>query len=239
MELGWIEEAIRKRSGKRRRDGCLLAAISGIHGSGKSSLAARVVRDLRAAGYGTAGISLDPWRSLSDPHPGSDPAEHFYLHAFRVQELFDLLIHPLRRDRSHRVTVEMISPPSLRRAPRSFDFRDVEIIVLDGNFLLRRDLRPLYDLAFWLDCSFDTALRRATERDQGVLSEEEIAWEHTTLYFPAQRIHLERDDPRGAADLVLDNSAPFTGRAVPPPALPQVLPFPSPSTRAPAGPTGS
>ena len=182
----------------------LLAAISGIDGSGKSTIARRVAQDLEDRGQRVALIPLDPWHTPPEVRfGGRRRPEHFYFNAFRMRELFELLIEPLRRRRSLRLTVDLIRQPGDARYDHTYDFEDVDVILLEGIFLLRRELRSRYDLAFWLDCPFEVALRRAIARNQENLSEAEIAQAYTKLYFPAQRLHLKRDDPRGSADLVL------------------------------------
>lgn len=199
-----IEEVVGRRSRERGSSECLVAAISGIDAAGKTTLARQVARDLEARGMRAALIHLDPWHTPAEIRFGADRSpEHFYRHAFRLGELFDLLVEPLRRKRSHRLTVDLIRLPGEARYTHTYDFQDVEVILLEGIFLLRRELRPRYDLAFWLDCPFDVALRRALQRNQEGASREEIIRDYMDLYFPAQELHLERDRPRTAADLVL------------------------------------
>jgi uridine kinase len=65
--------------------------------------------------------------------------------------------------------------------------------------------RDHFDLKVWIDCSFATALRRAMARDQEGLPPQEAKRTFETIYFPAQRIHLARDNPRKAADIVFTN----------------------------------
>ena len=77
--------------------------------------------------------------------------------------------------------------------------------MLEGIYLLKRQFQGLYDLSFWIDCSFDTALERAVARAQEGLSREATIAVYRTIYFPAQEIHFQRDDPRAAADGVIDN----------------------------------
>jgi uridine kinase len=199
-----IEQVIRAESGGRGARTSLLAAISGIDGSGKSTLARQVARDLEAGGLRVALIPLDPWHTPPEIRfDGRRSPEHFYCHAFRWRELFDRLVEPLRRKRSQRLTIDLIAQPGDVSIVHTFEFHEIDVILLEGIFLLKRELRPLYDLAFWLDCPFDVALRRAIARNQEGLSEAEIVHDYTTLYFPAQRLHLQRDYPRAAADLVL------------------------------------
>jgi uridine kinase len=49
-----------------------------------------------------------------------------------------------------------------RRHP--YEFREVDVILLEGIFLLKQELRAHYDLSIWIDCSFKTALARAIAR---------------------------------------------------------------------------
>jgi len=86
-----------------------------------------------------------------------------------------------------------------------YEFRDVDVIVLEGIFLLKRALRAHYDLSIWLDCSFETALKRAIARAQEGLPPEETVRAYETIYFPAQRIHFDRDGPIAAASMRVDN----------------------------------
>jgi uridine kinase len=199
-----IEQMIRAKSDGRDSRTSLLAAISGIDASGKSTIARQVARDLETHGQRVALIPLDPWHTPPAVRFGGGRSpEHFFGHAFRMEELFGLLVEPLRRRRSRRLTVDLIRQSGDVPYEHTYDFEEVDVILLEGIFLLRRELRPLYDLTVWLDCSFEVALRRAIARNQESLSEAEIAGEYTNLYFPAQRLHLERDNPRGSAHLVL------------------------------------
>ena len=150
-------------------------------------------------------IHLDAWHTPPEVRFNRDnPAEHFYNHAFRFTQVFERLIEPLRRHRSIHLTVELTRLPEDDRYLYTYDFREVEVVVLEGIFLLRRDLRERYDLAFWVECSFETALARALVRNQEGRSEREIRGDHHTIYFPAQRIHLARDDPKSRLDGIVD-----------------------------------
>lgn len=201
-----IVDAIAVRAATRPGEGSLLVAISGIDGSGKSTIAPRMVERLEERGLHTVLISLDAWHHPPERRfSKEDPAQHFYDHAFRFEELFRLLLDPLKQNRSVQLTVELTRLPENDFRRVTYDFRDVDVILLEGIFLLKRELRRNYDLAFWIDCPFETALRRALARNQEGLSPEEIIRDYETIYFPAQWIHLERDDPRANADGILDN----------------------------------
>src|SRR5215831_186846 len=78
----------------------VLVAVSGIDGSGKGYVTAQIVKALQVKGMRTAGINVDGWLNL--PHQrfaATNPAEHFYLHAIRFDDMFAQLILPLRNQR--------------------------------------------------------------------------------------------------------------------------------------------
>jgi len=86
-----------------------------------------------------------------------------------------------------------------------YAFENVDVIVLECIFLFKRGYRDHFDLAIWIDCSFDRALERAVRRAQEKLNEADTVRAYETVYFPAQRIHLDQDRPRETADVIIDN----------------------------------
>jgi len=200
-----IEHIVATRSRVPEERSALLA-VSGIDGSGKGFVTAEIVARLRARGLSVAGINVDGWLAL--PHvrfSATDPARHFYEHALRFDELFDQLVLPLRDARSVRVEADFAEETATAYRKQLWEFDDVDVIVLEGIYLLKRELRAHYDLSLWIDCSFETALERALARGQEGLPPEETVRAYRTIYFPAQEIHFARDEPRSAASVVVAN----------------------------------
>lgn len=184
----------------------VLVGLSGIDGSGKGYVTAQIVTALQAKGVRAIGINIDGWLNL--PHKRfttSAPAEHFYQHAIRFDELFAQLVLPLRDHRSLRVEVDYAEETATEYRRHLYEFADIDVIVLEGIYLLKRAFRAHYDLAVWVECSFETALERAIARTQEGLPPEETARAYRTIYFPAQEIHFQQDDPRGAATVIVNN----------------------------------
>ncbi len=185
-----------------------LVALSGIDGSGKGYVSARILERLRDAGCRTAAIGVDGWLNLPlRRFSRENPGEHFYRNAIRFQEMFDQLVLPLRDRGSIRLEADFTEETAAAYRRHVYEYRTVEVILLEGIYLLKRDLRAHYDLSIWIDCSFQTALDRALARRQEGLSPQETIRAYETIYFPAQRIHFERDDPRRAAAIVMVNDS--------------------------------
>jgi len=189
----------------------VLAAISGIDGSGKGYITSQLAVGLARHGVKVANINIDGWLNLpARRFSVTAPAEHFYAHAIRFPELFDQLVLPLKAHRSHRSVADFAEETATAYRPHCYQFDDVDIILLEGIFLLKREHRAHFDVALWVDCSFETALERALHRGQEGLPRDETIRAYQTIYFPAQRIHFARDDPRRAADTLVSNDPRLT-----------------------------
>jgi uridine kinase len=186
----------------------VLVAITGIDGCGKGYVTAQVVDALRSEGGRVASINVEGWLNLPDKRfDTSNLAEHFYLNAIRFEEMFDHLVLPLRDRRSLRIEANYTEKTAMDYRRYVYEFEDIDVIVLEGIYLLKRDFRHHYDLSCWIDCSFKTALQLIVSRGQEGLSPEETTQACRKIYFPAQEIHFKNDKPRAAATLIVNNDA--------------------------------
>jgi len=185
-----------------------LVAITGIDGCGKGYFAAQLLKQLAAQGVRAAIISVDGWLNL--PHvrfARSNPAEHFYLHAIRFDEMFNRLVLPLRDRRSLRLEADYAEETAAEYRRHIYEFEELDVIVLEGIYLLKRPFKAHYDLSVWIECNFEMALERAIARSQEGLTPKATAEAYRSIYFPAQEIHFRHDDPRSAATLIVKNDA--------------------------------
>jgi uridine kinase len=187
----------------------LLVGISGIDGSGKGFVTAQLAERLRALDWNVAAVSADDWLNLPDVWINhDDPAEHFYKHAVRFDEMFERLVLPLKQSRRVDLVADCGDAKATIHRKHRYRFRNIDIILLEGIFLFKSAYRHQFDLKGWIDCSFETALERAIARGQEGLPPAETKKAFETIYFPAQQIHLARDHPREAADIVFPNDSP-------------------------------
>lgn len=119
--------------------------------------------------------------------------------------MFSRLIGPLARDGSIIVIADYTEETANCYREHVYEFHDVDLILLEGIFLFKREYQHRYDLRLWIDCSFQTALERALSRSQEGLAPADTIAAYERIYFPAERMHFERDAPRDSADLVYVN----------------------------------
>ena len=203
-----VVEAIARKRDAVVPNRAVLVGVSGIDGSGKGFVTAKLADAFRAKSLNMAVISADDWLNL--PHVCMNHhnyAEHFYEHAIRFDEMFERLIVPLKYHREINITADCAHAKATTYRERRYDFRNIDIVLLEGIFLFKRGYRHQFDLSVWIDCSFECALERAIERGQEGLPPAETIKAFQTIYFPAQRIHLARDNPSEGADIVFMNDS--------------------------------
>jgi uridine kinase len=184
----------------------LLVGISGIDGCGKGYVAAQIEARLAQYAVTSAVINVDGWLSLPAKRFNRDaPAECFYESAIRFDEFFSELVIPLRNQKSVYLIADFVEETARQYRKHVYNIKNVDVILVEGIFLFKQAYRSLFDLAIWVDCSFATALARALQRAQEGLSPAETIAAYETIYFPAQKIHFDQDNPRRSADLILDN----------------------------------
>jgi uridine kinase len=190
---------------------CLLVGVSGIDASGKGFVTRQLEAHLKQHSIATANVNIDGWLNLPTKRFSPiEPGQHFYENSIRFDELFDQLILPLRDNGCIELIADFTDETAENYRQHTYSFQNIAVVLVEGIFLLKRKYRKLFDLAIWTDCSFSTALRRALERAQEGLSRTETTRAYETIYFPAQKIHLQLDRPRESADLRINNDSCFS-----------------------------
>jgi uridine kinase len=81
------------------------------------------------------------------------------------------------------------------------------ILIFDGVFLLRPELREHWDMSVFVRVRWDEVLRRVIARDQGWMgSPDDVRQRYITRYIPGQQLYLREANPEAFADWVIDNS---------------------------------
>ncbi len=182
-----------------------IVGISGIDGSGKGYVGNQIFCALVKSGIATELIGIDGWLQVpSQRFSDREPAYHFYQNGFRFNEMSQMLFDPLSRDGSVEVWVKHSDPSnSDELIDYHYAIQGAEIVLFEGIFLFQD--RFHFDYRIWIECSYQTALKRALQRNQEGLPEQQIIEDYTNIYFPAQKIHLKEDCPRERCDFIYLN----------------------------------
>ena len=183
-------------------------AIDGVDAAGKTTLADELEAMLKSGARQVIRASIDGFHNPKAIRRRDDSAEGYFRCSFNYQALVDNLLMPLGPGGSR-----------LFRCA-TFDFRtDSEVIVaheratpdaillFDGVFLLRPELRSQWDLSVFVDADFETTIARAEVRDRELFGDAAaVRQRYESRYVPGQRLYLEQEQPRHLADIVVFNS---------------------------------
>lgn len=184
----------------------MLISMSGIDGSGKTHLSKLLAHAIEEAGLRVALIGIDPWQNPQTVRfGGANPGTHFYQYAIRFDELFSRLVDPLVAERRIHLAVKGIRTDRDVWDELRYDFEGIDVVLLEGILLFQSRFVGRYDLRIWVECSFETAVRRALERNVEDLPVERLLDDYDTIYHAAQRHHFSVDDPKAHADIFLMN----------------------------------
>lgn len=79
------------------------------------------------------------------------------------------------------------------------------VVVVDGAYLLRPELRDHWDFRIFVEIDFDLVLARGTARVSAWLDSGQAAESYRSYYIPAERIYDAEVDPRAYANAIVDN----------------------------------
>ncbi|HYJ06598.1 MAG TPA: hypothetical protein VEX43_15795 [Chthoniobacterales bacterium] len=187
-------------------------AIDGVDAAGKTTFGDELATALAASCRPIIRASIDGFHNPAAVRRrrGALSPEGYFHDSFNYPALVEMLLQPLGPGGSL----------AFRRAV--FDFRtdtivDVPlehadpqaVLLLDGVFLLRPELRAHFDFSIFLRADFQTTLARAEQRDLNLLGNvEEVRRRYHERYIPGQRIYLATVEPERIAALIIDNNDP-------------------------------
>ncbi len=178
-----------------------IIAISGIEGGGKRALTEKVADALRLEGISVAIVHTDDWEACDSVRFNvMNSPEEYYLNAYRLDEMVEELILPLKLFGSVKTSVtleDVLNPRTV-----DYNFEDIDIILIDGVYLLQSAYLELYDYSIWVKSDFDAAFARLDSQVDIEQSQEALVNLFEGLIKPAAQYHIYTDDPQGSAKSV-------------------------------------
>jgi uridine kinase len=174
-------------------------AIDGVDAAGKTTLADELRPLLEARGRPVLRATIDGFhRPRAERYRrGPTSPDGYYRGSFDYDALRRELLQPLGpggtgRYRSRVFDLHADEPVGDPPAPAPED----AVLLLDGVFLLRRELVDLWDFRVVVEVHADEALRRALARDEDLFgSPDEALRRYRNRYVPGQRLYLDEVDP--------------------------------------------
>lgn len=133
------------------RDERVLVGVDGRAGSGKSTFADELARTLQRRGHCVVRSTTDLFHRPRQERMllGATSPDGYYLHSHQLDAITDDLLEPFEGG-AVEVLVGAFDEPSDRPTPLTVAVRARAILVFDGLFLHRPELRPFWDLTVML-----------------------------------------------------------------------------------------
>jgi uridine kinase len=204
----------------------LRVAVDGITSSGKTTFAGEVTAAVGARGRPTARVSMDGYhhRRSRRHRQGRLSGGGYYEDAYDLDGAARELLRPLGPDGSPgpsgswRYRDQIIDLATDQPVDSWAEAPPDAVLVVDGSFLQREELRALWDEVIYLDVAFDIARARGAARDAAAFGGRDAAIEAFRLrYHAAGHRYLDEIDPGRRASIVVDNNDLAHPRLVRPP----------------------
>jgi uridine kinase len=198
-------EALADRIAAVVRPHPLRVAIDGVDGVGKTTLANELVAPLQHRGRPVIRASIDGFHNPRSVRyrRGRRSPEGYYKDSFDHDAVIASLLHPLGPGGSlryqqavfnYRIDSAVESPNEL--APPS------AVLLFDGVFLHRPELRAYWDFSLFLDAPFAVTIARCASRDGG---SPDVDAPENRRYVEGQRLYLRECEPARLATMVIRN----------------------------------
>ncbi len=181
--------------------GRVIVAVDGVDAAGKTHFADELGEALRRAGHTVFRASIDGFhrpRALRYAR-GKDSPEGFYRDSYDYETFRRVLVDPFKDGGTGSFVLEAFDH---RRdapvEPKWVTGKPDAILLLDGIFLNRPELRGLWNYSIWLDIDPAVAAQRALDRDgpSGV----------GDRYTKGQALYVKEAKPRTVASTIVDNN---------------------------------
>lgn len=181
-------------------------AVDGVDGAGKTTLADELAGRVRALGRPVIRVSIDGFHQPRAARyaRGRTSPEGFYRDSYDLTALVRGVLSPLSpggtlrcRPQVFDVTRdEPVSTPELVAEPGS-------VLIVDGLFLHRPDLRDWWDDSVFLRVPFAVSVPRGVARGPGYGSPDPAA-DSNRRYVQGNELYFHEADPEAQAGVVLD-----------------------------------
>jgi uridine kinase len=186
-------------------DQVVRVGIDGVDGAGKSMFGDELAQLLMAAGRRVIRASVDGFHNPKAIRYrlGRHSPEGYFRDSYNYEQLKALLLDPLSRGGNGRYRTAAFDhrtdqPVTLPQAQAARG----DILVFDGIFLHRPQLRSYWDFSIFLEVGPSVSLARCAQRDS---SSPDPQAPDTRRYVEGQQLYLRECEPWRHATLVINN----------------------------------
>lgn len=184
--------------------GLTMVAVDGVDGAGKTMFADALAKRLEADGQIVVRTGIDSFHNSRARRyvRGKDSPEGFFRDSYDLDALRTQLLFPARIGLpfktavfDHRTDKPVAINPLTVPLPA--------VLIFDGLFLHREELRDEWDLTIFLDVPFEVSFARMARRDGSDPNPDAPA---NRRYLEGQKLYFKESRPQKSADVLVDYS---------------------------------
>ncbi|PEU84877.1 uridine kinase [Bacillus anthracis] len=184
--------------------------VSGITASGKTTFANELAEEIKKRGLPVTRASIDDFHNprLIRYAQGKESAKGYYEDAHDYTAFKERLLKPLGPNGN--LQYETISNNLITDIPvynTPIFAQPNMVLIVDGTFLLKKDVAYLFDYKIFVDTNFEIARKRGAKRETEAFgSYKEAEKMFLNRYHAACKMYIEEHNPKDCADVVFRNS---------------------------------
>ncbi|QWG28724.1 hypothetical protein EXW58_14555 [Bacillus mycoides] len=184
--------------------------VSGITASGKTTFANELAEELKQCGVPVTRASIDDFHNPRAIRytQGKESARGYYEDAHDYTAFKERLLKPLGPSGNlqyETISHNLITDVSVHNEP--LVALPNMVLIVDGTFLLKKDIEHLFDYKIFVDTDFEIARNRGAKRETEVFgSYEEAEKMFLNRYHAACKMYIEEHNPKECANVVFQNN---------------------------------
>jgi uridine kinase len=184
--------------------------VSGITASGKTTFANELAEEMKNRGVQVTCTSIDDFHNprVIRYAQGKESARGYYEDAHDYTSFKERLLKPLGPNGnlqyetiSHNLITDspvhntpLVAPPNM-------------VLIVDGTFLLKKEIEYLFDYKIFVDTDFEIARKRGANRETKAFgSYEEAEKMFINRYHAACQMYIDEHNPKECANVIFQNS---------------------------------
>ena len=182
--------------------GRVIIAVDGLDGAGKTVFADALAKQLGIGNRAVFRASIDDFHFSRARRyaKGEDSPEGFYADSYDYVTFKRVLVEPFRKPGA--IGSFVLKAFDLKRdipfQPKWTSAPEDAILIVDGIFLNRPELKDLWNFSIWLDVDPEVAAARMLNRDGEPTNE--------VRYTGGQDLYLKEAQPKTTATAIIDNN---------------------------------
>lgn len=184
--------------------------VSGITASGKTTFANELAEEIKKRGLPVTRASIDDFHNprVIRYAKGKESARGYYEDAHDYTAFKERLLMPLGPNGNlqyETISHNLITDMSVHNEPLLATQN--MILIVDGTFLLKKDVAYLFDYKIFVDTNFEIARKRGAKRETEAFgSYEEAEKIFLNRYHAACKLYIDEHNPKELADVLFENS---------------------------------